>query len=137
MDLLKCKVRLALLWVIKAIGLSSYLFLGLIKYDTMGNMMKAMGQQDNKVWPVVMGLMWWIPWVMAWLSMTLKGSANRWSNFIMGIIMGVVLIFDMVTNADISSPAMVIDFIVGLLVIVLIVWYAWKLPKEEVLQASK
>ena len=105
MDLLKCKVRLALLWVIKAIGFSSYLFLGLIKYGTMDNMMKALGQQGNDAWPIIAGLMWWIPWIMAWLSMTLKGSANRWSNFVLGIIMGIVLIFDMAKYASKSSPA--------------------------------
>ena len=137
MDLLKCKVRLALLWVIKAIGFSSYLFLGLIKYGTMDNMMKALGQQGNDAWPIIAGLMWWIPWIMAWLSMTLKGSANRWSNFVLGIIMGVVLISDMAKYASKSSPAGLIDFIVGILIYVLIVWYAWKLPKEEALQTSK
>ena len=102
----------------------------------MENMMKALGQQGNEAWPIIAGLMWWIPWIMAWLSMTLKGSANRWSNFVLGIIMGVVLISDMAKYASKSSPAGLIDFIVGILIYVLIVWYAWKLPKEEVLQTK-
>ena len=136
MDLLRCKARLAVLWVMKAIGFSVFLFLGMMKYDTMGNMWKAMGLQVNDAIAVMFGLLWWIPFIMAWLSMTLKGSANRWSNFILGIIMCVLLIFDMAKNASISSPAMLVDFILGILICALIAWYAWKLPKEEVKQIS-
>jgi hypothetical protein len=136
MDLLRCKARLAVLWVMKAIGFSVFLFLGMMKYDTMENMWNAKGLQVNDATAVVFGFLWWIPLIMAWLSMTLKGSANRWSNFVLGIIMGVLVIFDMVGNASISSPAMVVDFIFGILICGLIAWYAWKLPKEEVKQTS-
>jgi hypothetical protein len=132
MELLRCRTRLAVLWIIKAIGYSAFLFLGFMEpggIETITSGKTPAGMQITGGTLFVMGLFWWIPWIMAWLSMTLKGSANRWTNFVMGIVFALVLIFAMSTGQ--SSSPMLVDYILGILVSLLIAWYAWKLPKEE------
>jgi hypothetical protein len=133
MELLRCKTRLAVLWVIKAVGFSSFVLLTVMKSGTIAELMsgKVLGKELSEGLVIIFGLWWWIPWVMAWLSLTLKGAVNRWTNFILGIVFAVLLIIDASMNAGQCSTAMIIDFIVGIVVSLLIAWYAWKLPKEE------
>jgi hypothetical protein len=114
-------------------GFSAFLLLYFMKSGTINELISGnfMGLQLTDGMAVMFGLFWWVPWAMAWLSLTLKGAANRWTNFILGIVFFVLLIGDMIMNAGISSPAMLVAYVVCILVAALIAWYAWKLPKEE------
>ena len=133
MELLRCKTRLAVLWIIKAIGFSVLLLLSFMETGTIEEIMsgKFMGTQINEGTLFMFGLFWWIPWIMAWLSLTLKDAANRWTNFVMGILFAIVLIGDVSMNASEYSAAMLVDYILVILVLALIAWYAWKWPKEK------
>jgi len=70
-----------------------------------------------------------IPIVMVVLSMTLNYNANRWANIIFSIFFfGFTLIWLLVK----PPPAYKILLgSVGLVCNALIVWYAWKWPKQE------
>ena len=74
---------------------------------------------------------WWGPLVMAVLSLSLKDSANRWTNFILGIIFTLLNIFHLTEHF--AQPSVHQILIVGSTVVVtaLIAWYAWKWPKQE------
>lgn len=69
--------------------------------------------------------------IMAFLSLTLKDSINRWVNIIMGIVFIGLSLFGAISwlaepsYIDYSAFVIVIG-IVELVVAALIVWYAWK-----------
>ena len=70
-----------------------------------------------------------IPSLMVFLSLTLKPKVNRWANIIVaivyfGVLVGALFIGELSTAYTFSS-------IVEAVLIALIVWYAWKWPKQE------
>ena len=67
-----------------------------------------------------------IPIAMVLLSRILKYRVNRWANIITGAITIVIFIGNVSTAPD--------NIFVGTIVVVsllLIIWYAWKWPKQE------
>jgi hypothetical protein len=70
-----------------------------------------------------------IPSFMVFLSLTLKPKANRWTNIIVGILFIVVQL----SSLFIEEPWAYYIFgtIVEVVLLSLIVWYAWKWPKQE------
>ncbi|UCH02956.1 MAG: hypothetical protein JSV20_04045 [Candidatus Bathyarchaeota archaeon] len=72
-----------------------------------------------------------IPLVMAFLSLTLKDKANRLANIIVGVISTGFGLIELVTNLGKASAYMSFIGVVGLVFPTLIVWYAWKWPKQE------
>ena len=70
-----------------------------------------------------------IPSVMVFLSLTLKAKANRLVNIIVGIVYIGVLGSTFLTG---RNPAYYIFYAIGkAMLIALIVWHAWKWPKQE------
>jgi hypothetical protein len=70
-----------------------------------------------------------IPLVMAFLSLTLKDSVNRWANIIVGTVWAVASLLDpikYVTEQFAYSAYVIVIGIVMLVFAALIVWYAWK-----------
>ena len=70
-----------------------------------------------------------IPSFMVFLSLTLKPKANRWTNIVVGILFIVVQL----SSLFIEEPWAYYIFgtIVEVVLLSLIVWYAWKWPKQE------
>jgi hypothetical protein len=79
---------------------------------------------------LVMSIIFMVPIFMSFLSLTLKDKANRWANRIIGIFfvvfdLGFLIIFW-------EPPAYEIFWgFVYLVFTALVVWYAWKWPKQE------
>lgn len=66
-----------------------------------------------------------VPLVMAFLSLTLKDSINRWTNVALGIIYTGICLFDWLGSP--AQPAYgVLLYISKIVASALIVWYAWK-----------
>ena len=130
MEILRWKTRISVMWVFMAVAFSRHSINIIAEpggLEWMVSKMEAMGPAM-----VVIGtLWWWIPLVMAFLSMTLKNSANRWTNFILGIIFTLLNIYHL-TQPCVGTRAHQI-LIIGSTVVVtaLIAWYAWKWPKQE------
>ena len=73
-----------------------------------------------------------IPLVMAFLTLTLKGSINRWLNIILGIFFAIIFVGNFIELATTTPAAYILLLsIAGLIAPILIVWYAWKWPKQE------
>jgi len=69
-----------------------------------------------------------IPAVMVFLSLTLKPKVNRWANITVGVLYTLVNISNLIGE----TWAYYIFFgIVEIVLTLLIVWYAWKWPKQE------
>ncbi len=77
-------------------------------------------------------LLWWIPLVMAFLTLTLKESTNRWVNMILGIFATIFNFYHLMTHL-MEWPSIHSLLIVGSTVVasVLIVWYSRKWSKEK------
>jgi hypothetical protein len=67
-----------------------------------------------------------IPPLMAFLSLTLKDSINRWVNIIVSIVFIVLLPFGLFGLQTAYLPSVIIIAIVEIVALLLILWYAWK-----------
>jgi heme A synthase len=73
-----------------------------------------------------------IPLVMAVLTLTLKDSMNRWLNIILGLVFTVIYFGNFVELSTTMPAAYILLLsIAGFIAPALIVWYAWKWPKQE------
>jgi hypothetical protein len=70
-----------------------------------------------------------IPSVMVFLSLTLKAKSNRWVNIILGIVHIGILGGTLFTGE--ISALYIFYVIIEAVLIALIVWHAWKWPKQE------
>jgi hypothetical protein len=71
---------------------------------------------------------------VAILCLTLSGSANRRMNFVLGIIWVLWFIFEIVghaTGGEAVPIGMWLMIIAGIVISAYIVYFAWKLPKQE------
>jgi hypothetical protein len=136
MELLRCQARLSVLWVIMAVGTVSAMFLSLLMPGVIQGIMA--GEMEG--WELTEGMMgiyalfFIIPIALAIVSLTLKGSTNRWLNFIFGIIWVIwfiVEIFGHAIGGEAASIAVWLMIIAGIAVSACIVYFAWKLPKQQ------
>ena len=109
-----------------AVAISAHSIMGLLEPG------KVEGAALTTGMLIFMVLFWLIPLWMAFVSITVKGSSNRWVNFVLGIIFTVFNIVHLVEH--LSPPSAVQILIIGSTVVAtaLIALYAWKWPKQEV-----
>lgn len=69
-----------------------------------------------------------IPSIMVFLSLILKPKLNRWANIIVGILYIVSILVSLIGE---TWTFYIFGSIVESLLLFLIVWYAWKWPKQE------
>ncbi len=125
---LALKIRIAVLWIFMAVAMSAHSVLAFMEKEMV-----------EEVWAMEMGpemmlfmaIFWWVPLVMAFLSVTLKGSSNRWANIILGVVFTILNIVHLAEHLAAASAHQIL--IIGSTVVAtaLIVWYAWKWPKQE------
>ena len=75
---------------------------------------------------MVLVIVFLIPPIMAFLSLTLKDSINRWLNIILGIVFFVLMPFGIPPFPTAYMPSLAIITIVEIVALALIIWYAWK-----------
>jgi hypothetical protein len=75
-----------------------------------------------------------IPSVMVFLSLALKATVNRWANIGVGVVYVVVLGATLLIG-KITADSLLYAVVEAVL-IALIVWHAWKWPKEEGVEAA-
>jgi uncharacterized membrane protein HdeD (DUF308 family) len=79
---------------------------------------------------------------MVFVTITAKGSSNRWANFVLGIIstlLGIYHFFmcgvpvSFVPPGPVAGPTVhhILLLVTALGATALITWYAWKWPKQE------
>lgn len=84
--------------------------------------------QINQVFLFLTTLYILIPSVMVFLSLALKPKVNRWANIIVGILYIVSILGSGIGE---TWAFYIFGSIVESLLLLLIVWYAWKWPKRE------
>ncbi|MCX9082578.1 MAG: DUF6326 family protein [Candidatus Methanoperedens sp.] len=69
-----------------------------------------------------------VPGVMVFLSLALKPKVNRWTNIILGVF---YIITNSVSAFTDSRAYFIVLGVIEEALLALIVWYAWKWPKQE------
>jgi hypothetical protein len=69
-----------------------------------------------------------LPCVMVFLSLVLKPNINRWANIILGIIYPVTIM--LLCIGEIWANYIFLSILESIILLI-IVWYAWKWPKQE------
>ena len=136
MDLLRCKARLSVLWLGMAIGTAASILLGLLTPGTIEEIMTGEwgGTELSEGMLVFMVFFFIIPIVVAILSLTLNGSANRWMNFVLGIIWFLWLIVEVIEHATMEGTVYIASYLglaAGIIIAAYIVYFAWRLPRAE------
>ena len=131
METLRWKTRIAVLWVFGAVAMSAHSLFVFMNPALMKEMMAEL-ESGGPGMLVYMSLFWLVPLWLAFLSLTLKDSANRWTNFILGIIFtiwSIVHLFQPCVGTQVHQWLIAVSMVA---VAALIAWYAWKWPKQEV-----
>jgi hypothetical protein len=125
------KIKLSALW---ATLMFLYIYADLLGWMEPGHIEAVMsgevaGLQITPAFLLGSTILMAIPSLMVFLSLTVPPKANRWANIIVaivyfGVLVGALFIGELSTAYTFSS-------IVEAVLIALIVWYAWKWPKQE------
>ena len=126
------KFKLSALWVTL---MFFYLYADVLAFYQPGNIEKIIageigGIQINIAFSLSSAMLMAIPSVMVFLSLALKAKVNRWANIIVGIYSAGLLLVTVLLAAAFDPHYILYDIIEAVL-IVLIVGYAWKWPKQE------
>lgn len=148
MDALKSKIKISILWIFFAVATSGaticlYMEPGFL-WELMDGVFRCQthsilinlffGEKLSEGLMILLALWWLIPLTMSFLTQVLKYSLNRWSNFILGIFFGFLGIDSIVSHLRSGwFPTQHLLFLISLIIVpILIAWYAWNLPKDEV-----
>ena len=122
------QIKLSALWVALMFVWQQGDALRLYSGDAIGGVVDTGNMMSPEMLWMISAIWMTIPVVMLLLSLTLKYPVNRWANIIVGIF------FVVINLIGLSAYPWGYDkflIIVGLVFNVLIVWYAWKWPKQE------
>lgn len=136
MELLRWKARLSVLWLTMAIGTAAFVLFSFLTPGVIEGIMagEMEGMQIDEVYMLIDALLFLIPMVVAILCLTLNGAANRWLNFVVGIVWVLWFVFAIIDNATRGDKIFIATWLMtlaGLVVSAFIAWFAWKWPKQE------
>ena len=139
METLKWKTRIVVLWFISAEAFSAHMIMVTIDPVSMKKMLAWGATIDAGGW--LFASVWWlIPFWLAFVTITAKGSSNRWANLVLGIVATLLNIYHffmcgvpLVQPILFQEPTAHHILLLGTAVVAtaLITWYAWKWPKQE------
>jgi hypothetical protein len=124
------KIKLSVFWLFIAVAMSANTILyfvvpGVIDEIRAG---EIVGMQAGAELILGMAIAYfWVPLVMAVLSLTLKDKASRWANIILGAFYAVFILFELTMNVTtVAYPYAILMDISVFAVAALIAWNAWK-----------
>ena len=127
------KIKLSALWVAVMLCYAYGDILGFMKLGAIEHYIKGIGATGSPITQVTLlgiAIIMAIPSVMVFLSLTLKPKVNRRANIILGIFYTCFIPLSMLIATSVSAFYIFLG-IVEVVLTALIVWYAWKWPKQE------
>ena len=130
-------MRIAVLWIFMAAVMSASMELSVFEPGVVQQIASGKMQMGDETL-LVMSLFWLIPLTMAYLSLTLKDVANRRANIALGIVFTAINIIHTLFELMVQPSIHMVQWSLHQLLIdgaaavatALIVWHAWKWPKE-------
>jgi hypothetical protein len=125
------KIKISVLWLFYIVAFLAVMTLGIMEPGVLNQFLETGeigGMKIGQELLLFFAVMMLVPLVMAFLSLTLKDSANRWANVIVGIVYTGFQIFALIETLALTTVyAYAVLFEATKVVVpVLIVWYAWK-----------
>ena len=125
------KAKLSALWVAL---MFFYIYADILLFYRQGHVAgllagKAGGMEITQAFVLASALVMAIPSLMVFLSLALKATVNRWANIGVGIVYAAVLVATLFAG-KITADSLLYAVVEALL-LALIVWHAWKWPREE------
>ena len=125
------KAKLSALWVAL---MFFYVYADILLFYRQGHVTgliagKAGGMDITPAFVLGSAIVMAIPSVMVFFSLALKATANRWANIGVGVVYAAVLGATLFAG-EITADSLLYAVVEAVL-IALIVWHAWKWPKEE------
>ena len=120
-------MKVSVLWLFWTVAFLITLMVGFFEPGVLEHIIEGelYGMQLTPDLILATTIMMLVPLVMAFLSLILKDSVNRWANVALGIVYTGICLFDWL-----SSPVQplygVVLYIAKIAASALIVWYAWK-----------
>jgi len=121
------RIRLSVLWLFGEVTLLTFLVLEYMEQGVMEGII-AGNMRDLSLGPGTLlfyAVSLLIPLVMAFLSLTLKYSMNRWVNIILGVIYTVLYLSDLIAHLAVPYAYAILMGIASVVAQLLIVWHAW------------
>jgi len=124
------KIKLAALWVTLLLIYIYVDIFGFYKPGIIEDILagKVWEFEITQAWALGALILMMIPSLMVFLSMILKAGVNRWVNIIVAILYIAVGIG---TTIGETWAFYIVGHIVGIVLLLLIIWTAWKWPKQE------
>jgi len=125
------RIKISVLWLFYAVALVGYFALHLVEPGVLEQFLLSGEIGGEKIGPELLlffAILVLAPLTMAFLSLILKDSANRWANIIVGIVFTVfqvVALIETLTLPTVYAYAALMEA-AKVVVPALIVWYAWK-----------
>jgi len=126
------KIKLSVFWI--TVNLL-YIYVDVYSYYIPGEIEKIIagevaftGIEVTQAFLLVVIILMTIPSIMVFLSLILPAKANRWTNIIVGIF---EIIFVIGVAIGETWAFYIFGSILEVVLLSLIVWYAWKWPKHE------
>jgi len=120
------KIKISVLWLFSAVAFLAHQILALMEPGVIAGIMagEVEGMKIGTELILLFAILFLVPLIMAFLSLTLKDSINRWANIIVGAVFAVFFTGVIASVAKLSGETlMTFSTVVAL---ALIVWYAWK-----------
>ena len=124
------KIKLSILW---ATLMFIYIYVDIFRFFQPGELENILAGkvwifEITQTWALSAIVMMTIPSLMVLLSLTLKAKVNRWINIIMGILHIAIAIGNVIGE---TWAYYIFGGVVEVVLLSLIVWYAWTWPKQE------
>ncbi len=128
-------MKLAVFWLFVAVTMSAntmlYLLVPGVIDEIRSGIIVGLPAGDELILGMAIAY-FWVPLVMAVISLTLNDKANRWANMILGAFYAVFILFELTMNVTtVAYPSTILMDISVFAVVTLIVWYAWKSKQRE------
>jgi len=123
------KIKVSVLWLIFDVAALAGGMLGIFEPDLLQQFLttgEIEGMEVGLELLLILAIALLVPLIMAFLSLTLKDSTNRWTNIIVGIVYTGLGLTDLPTYLAKPSAYAILMWLAGLVATALIVWYAWK-----------
>ncbi|MCC4769409.1 hypothetical protein FXV91_04095 [Methanosarcina sp. DH2] len=117
-----------MLWLFASIAFLAHQILVLMEPGIIADLMagEAEGQKIGPELILFFAILMLVPMLMAFLSLTLKDSMDRWVNIIVGAIFAVLWLVSVVDAAQSAYWGGALMTLSAVVASALIVWYAWK-----------
>jgi hypothetical protein len=122
------KIKISVLWLFASIAFLAHQIIVLMEPGIIAQLMagEAEGQKISPGMILFSAILMLVPMTMAFLSLTLKDSLNRWLNIIVGIVFAVLWFISVIEATRSAYWGGALLTLSAVVASALIVWYAWK-----------